>query len=419
MQLFSHIAWNFNSQNDNGVQNLFNFSLKRLNFGNLWLPPTLASFEEEDYNFEAQNDLFVLEDSLMIERAIAVTFRDWYPNGDFLDHNRLFLQRNRRNFDPEVPAQYDAYNVLINGYPFHLIYSFLIENTRIIQIFEKVLSHYVNSEVLTLANRPDQRLQNWVRNSEALFFRDPSASSFRNTVSRLRDREEAVRRNAYYRLFGMDLSHGDINNPANPVFQYQRSNINNREFVTLFSKLLSEIWQGYINRNNNVNANTTDINSIDRTIGDLRDILLARRGITRPGQFNIEYPNATLTREEFSSVIMMAWFHHAIMWDSPVVRDLGVEGQSSVDRLMKIGTKVGINPHPNTREFLELANPMASLLRDIECFEPNNNNSFEFELRNGIINADINVAPAALANARDRILTIINLWEKATKVKIK
>ena len=52
----------------------------------------------------------------------------------------------------------------------HLIYAYMIENTRIYEIFRRVVHEFVHGERLGTASA---ETQHWLRNTEELFFRDP------------------------------------------------------------------------------------------------------------------------------------------------------------------------------------------------------------------------------------------------------
>ena len=54
---------------------------------------------------------------------------------------------------------------------------------------------------------PDDQLPGRLRATEELFFRDPPLFSVTSTVSTLRPDHRLNRRNAYWRMFGMDLPH--------------------------------------------------------------------------------------------------------------------------------------------------------------------------------------------------------------------
>ena len=52
----------------------------------------------------------------------------------------------------------------------HIIYAFMVENTRIYEIFRRVVDELVSGEKLGI---PSIDTQLWLRNTEELFFRDP------------------------------------------------------------------------------------------------------------------------------------------------------------------------------------------------------------------------------------------------------
>ena len=88
-------------------------------------------------------------------------------------------------------------------------------------------------------------------------------------TSRIRPDIRAVRRNAYYRLFGIDLNHGLRRRASVPVRRSRQ--IANKEFVSLFEEFLREVWRGIENFSNTSGANA------DRRRRDRRARRIARR----------------------------------------------------------------------------------------------------------------------------------------------
>src|SRR5215207_2456696 len=96
----------------------------------------------------------------------------------------------------------------------HLIYAYMIENTRIYEIFRRVLYEYLHGEGL---ETPSEESQRWLRTTEELFYRDtPPFFAFQLT-SHIRPDIRATRRNAYYRMFGMDLNQAPMMITAIPT----------------------------------------------------------------------------------------------------------------------------------------------------------------------------------------------------------
>ena len=119
----------------------------------------------------------------------------------------------------------------------HLIYAYMIENTRIYEIFRRVIYEYRSGE--RLGTPQNAETQNWLRNTEELFYSDTSPFMITNVSSHIRSDLRANRRNAYHRMFGMDLNHGaDDGKP----YAFQRAEASNLEFVPTFEEFLREVW---------------------------------------------------------------------------------------------------------------------------------------------------------------------------------
>jgi hypothetical protein len=230
----------------------------------------------------------------------------------------------------------------------HLIYAYLIENTRIYDIFRRVLYEYRHGERLGVSLESSQH---WLRNTEELFFRDPAPFSIYSVVSYVRPDQGATRRNAYYRMFGMDLNHGiDDNKP----YPYEKPATANREFVSTFEEFLREIWVAISNANNNSGTNPKDDAAIANLARRLHDMLRTRR------------TNGNLSQDEFWFVAMMSWFHLSVEFNSSIVVSLRAEGSSEEERLKKIAERVKAPAHAKSYYFFRLADPLSRLLTQIE-----------------------------------------------------
>jgi hypothetical protein len=175
--------------------------------------------------------------------------------------------------------------------------------------------------------------------------------SVRSLASSLRPDPAAIRRNAYYRILGMDLNHGTEDGRP---YQYVKADVSNRDFSVAFESLLAEVWKGYINRNNFVAANATDDNAIDELVRRLQEMLNARR------QFG------NLAREEFDAVATLSWLFLTIAYNTQIVTDLDATAFGVADRLRLIGERVGLAPHARADSYFQLATPMSNILRAIE-----------------------------------------------------
>ncbi len=230
----------------------------------------------------------------------------------------------------------------------HLIYAYMVENTQIYEIFGRVLEVFLHGEQLGV---PTADSQHWLRNTEELFYREPASFFITAITSHIRPDLRSTRRNAYYRMFGMDLNHGTDDNKSYP---YQKAKAANTNFVTAFENFLREVWVGIVNVNNTSGSNPKDDATIANLAEQLHDMLMARR----------QYGN--LAREEFLFVSMMSWFHLTVEFDSPIVEALRAESSSPQQRLHKIAERVGLPAHGKSKSFFDLADPMSWLLTQIE-----------------------------------------------------
>ncbi|HEY7621788.1 MAG TPA: hypothetical protein VH834_18575 [Solirubrobacteraceae bacterium] len=233
----------------------------------------------------------------------------------------------------------------------HLIYAYMIENTRVYEIFRRVMEEYAYGERLGF---PSDESQRWLRTTEALFYRDNPPFQIYALASWIRPDIRAVRRNAYQRMFGMDLNHGTDDNRPYP---YPRATAANTEFSATFEELLREVWRAIENVRNQVGANQTDVTTIANLARALFDMLRVRRQEQHVGN---------LARDELIHVSTMDWLHLTLSFNTPIVRDLKAEATSAAERLQKIGERVGLPAHSRSDSYFRLATRMSLILRELE-----------------------------------------------------
>jgi hypothetical protein len=284
---------------------------------------------------------------------------------------------------------------LPSGMPWeHLIYALLIENTGVFEILAEVVRRYAVGETL---EEPSLETQRWLRATEELFFRDPPLFHILGVTSQLRPDMRIARRNAYWRLFGMDCAHPlppQVAAPGSDQVWKRDVGTANVRFHEIFVQLLQQVWVGIENVSNTSGSNPTDPAYIAQLCKILRDMFDMRR---RKGQ---------LAREEFVHVTTMSWFHLTVDGDTPLVKDLKATGTDPADRLSKIGQRVGITPPRQAREYFELAEPLSTLLRFIELGAFNESDGAQ-TLYSGdtSIQRDMN--------------NVIDLWQSATGDSLK
>lgn len=257
-----------------------------------------------------------------------------------------------------------------------------------VQIFYKVLQAYRNGEEL---GTPSPETVLWLRNTEMLFYRHlPGFYTF-SLRSEIRPDTEAIRRNAYYRMFGMDLGHGDLQDKP---YSFPKPEHANQAFPKIIKQLLVEIYRAVINQSNTSGTNSTDFAAIARLSKELGKMLKERR------------QNGNLGQEEFNAVIMMSWFKHTLeQGEFPLFKDLGAKAGSPEDRLLKIGQKVKLPANAKSGSFFELAPRLSKWLLLIE--------DGEFETIPQVEDA------MKLQAFRQHMTSIITDWSIATGMDIK
>jgi len=231
----------------------------------------------------------------------------------------------------------------------HLIYAYMIENTRIYEIFQRVLYEFLYGEKLGV---PTPEAQHWLRNTEELFYREPPPFSMTTITSYVRPDLRAIRRNAYHRMFGMDLNHGADNGQP---YSYVKADAYNNEFVTVFEELLREVWVAITNVKNESGPNPTDKSKMENLVSNLQNMLLARR------------ESGNLSREEFVAVATMSWFHLTVSFDSPIILALRAESSSPEQRLLKVAQRVGLPAHGLSKSFFDIADAISRVLIQVEA----------------------------------------------------
>jgi hypothetical protein len=172
------------------------------------------------------------------------------------------------------------------------------------------------------------------------------------STSAVRPDPEAVRRNAYWRLFGMDLAFGyDDNKP----FVYDKALAANTTFVGLFEELLYELWQAITNLRNQSGVNSADDDRIFRLAEQLKFVLRSRR------------QKAMLAREELIACLVLGWLSLSLDTNTPVVVDLRAQATSPADRLRIVGERVGMAPHSRSAALISMADDLSLLLRTLEA----------------------------------------------------
>ncbi|NKI96666.1 hypothetical protein [Rhizobacter sp. SG703] len=235
----------------------------------------------------------------------------------------------------------------------HLIYAYMIENTRLYEVFRRVVHEFVHGEKLGV---PDADSQAWLRNTEELFFKDGAPFFATSLAGHIRSDLRANRRNPYQRMFGMELNHGMDDGKPQP---YVRAESANAEFVPTFEEFLREVWVGMTYVGATASSNPTDPAKIVTLVSKLKNMLLSRR------------QDGNLAREEFSAVTAMSWFHLTLEYkndgaSSPIINSLRAQANGTEQRLFKVAERVGLPAHGLSKHYFDMADAISRILTQIE-----------------------------------------------------
>lgn len=368
------------------------------------VPSSPGGTAQPVHNFTIQDKITYMSffDHCVIEEAIR---KHWVDiNGNILTNGVLAPATGK--FDYTLSGTTVSNFAASSTY--HMFYAFLVENTRIVEIFEKVIEKYVYDEELGVAP-PDVR--QLLLNTESLFFKEGGCRAD-NIKSAIRPDVQKNRRNAYYRLFGTDLAFGEKGSAQAASFYKPKAS--NQEFVMLFERYLAEVYNAY-RHSRATCCHSVDLNNLRELAIEIRELFECRRG-DRPGGSLNQYASTNLAIEEYSTVVMMSWFTFLLTANTPIVNFLGCQSSSIGDRLHKIGEKVGIQAHTYSQAFFEMAGPAANVLALIETGTYLENFG---TIQTMITSLNTAAPPSPDSELMNSFLILINAWEKATGHKLK
>jgi hypothetical protein len=316
--------------------------------------------------------------------------------------------------DVNAKAVYKGYEGEFSNFEvlnYSLMYSYMLENTQLVDIFKSLIQKYSRTEDLggNNSNVDNQIVFHWLKNADKLFFENELSdeTAFRNLI---RPNSEATRRNAYWRMFGIELAFST----DQPVEGYDEGKESNLQFIFLFESFLSEIWAAYLNAHNFNGPGSMDVTAINDLATRMRELLSSRRDDSFDD--HTFYGTLNISQEEFSAVLLTAWFNFVVSYNSPVVEFLGCQADTSWERLTKMGNKVGIAVHSECRELFELSEPMNIILNSIEAGDTFTDRDW---VQNMVAAPKSDSQPSIHSYFMNNVFTIINNWEKATGHKIK
>ena len=312
-------------------------------------------------NIDRANELFGLH-AQELQNLLEMAYRFRVNKTDF----RLGDPRHRselRSIPDSVLALFEQYSFNLDTFTFtdansvqqgavmwdHLFYAYSIESTRVYSVFEKLIELYAKGD---LEINLDAATQQWLHNTEALWFNNPPAQSTFNLTSFARPDLGSTRRCAYFKMFGFSLpSDTQSGGQAYPFHQPKSANIN---FRRNFERFCEEVWVGISNKANINSYKPTD------------DAVIAYNAFEIQKNFLSQRNNGDLTKQEFYFVSMMSWFHLTLEYNSPVIRAFGINEESPAQRLFAMANIVGVPANGLSENLFRLADPMSVLLTLIE-----------------------------------------------------
>lgn len=232
----------------------------------------------------------------------------------------------------------------------HLIYAYMIENTRIYDIINKVIYEFLYDEKLSI---PKENAKEWLELTETILYKEAFPSLLYPFKSLCRPDSQETRNNSYYRLFGMMLGHKKVKDK--PL-------IANTKFVTVFEEFLYEVRQAINNVNNQSGENQTDKATIESLVKQLKYMLNDRKNMKN------------LDKQELYFTAAMSWLDLSLSYDLPLIVEMNAEANTQADRLRIISEKVKENIHTKAYNLFELAKPLSDVLLYIESFDTENEN---------------------------------------------
>jgi hypothetical protein len=115
-----------------------------------------------------------------------------------------------------------------------------------------------------------------------------------------------------------------------------------------------------------------------------------------------------LSREEFTHVTAMSWFHMTLEFDSPIVKSMRAEATGVEQRLFKIAERVGLPAHGLSKHFFDIADDISRILIEIEA-----------GLYNDPAAATILFTPATAPSPEAAMRNIITHWTAITGRDVK
>jgi hypothetical protein len=218
----------------------------------------------------------------------------------------------------------------------HLIYSYFIESTGIVEVFRALFTSYlISDEVLKLNRRDDVLLIEKIKETIDYVYSKPA--------SKLTPDLEQLRWNAYWRLFGYTIK-GKNDFPK--VSSY------NSEFNKNFESIMYEICHGILDRNITIEK-LGNANALAELLDNMRSMLI----------------NKTYNEIEDISAVSAVRFERLLsLFDDDALMQtrLNIRSHGTYRRLIELGERLNVPVAKESLYLLQLALRMEIFLIAIE-----------------------------------------------------
>lgn len=218
----------------------------------------------------------------------------------------------------------------------HLIYSYFIESTGIIDVFGSLFKSYlISDDLLKLNRRDDGQLIEKIKETINYVYPKP--------ISRITPDLEALRRNAYWRMFGFTIKN---NNDFPKVRSY------NSEFTKTFEAIMYEIFQGILDKGISIEK-LGNPNALAEHLDNFHTMLINRKyneieDISAYWAFALERLLSLLDDDDF------------------MIRRLNIRSDGRKSRLIELGERLRVPVAKETLYLFQLAKYMEKFLIRVE-----------------------------------------------------
>lgn len=218
----------------------------------------------------------------------------------------------------------------------HLIYSYFIESTGIVEVFRKVFGSYlISDELLKLNRHDDAQLIEKLKETINYVYPKP--------ISKITPDLEELRRNAYWRMFGYTIRN---NNEFPKVRTY------NSEFNKNFEAIMYEIFQIMLDRGIAIEK-LGNPNALANLLINLHEMLNNRK-------YNEIEDMSAYWHIGFERLLSL------LDDDDFMQRRLNIRAEGRDRRLIELGEKIRVPVAKETLYLLQLAKHMEKFLTRVE-----------------------------------------------------